>query len=495
MDILIENGLDMSDFETAKTLFFQGLDQFQAGHYPQAEVSFRGALAIIPERVSTLVNLSATLIKLRKIEPARLLLSQALSLDDQAADAWLNMGLVNQASDRPLQALECFDQALRLDPNYLEGWCNKGVVLSDLQRHDEALACHDYCLRLSPDHVQALTNKGVTLTELKRYDQAMACYDQALRAVPAQPEANWNQALIRLAHQDFEAGWKQYEYRWQRVDHDPTLHGDIPTLPTLQASAGRRVLIWAEQGLGDTIQFSRYIPMLTRMGAQVVFEVPMTLKGLLATMPDCGKVIAHDEAAGAVDFQLPLLSLPRLFHTTAASIPASVPYLSARAERVDFWKVKLGLVTGRPKIGVACYGNARHRNDQKRSMALQYLAPLCALGDVFLIQKDFRPEDRDWLAKMPAIRFLGDQIRDFDDTAAIVQNMDVVISVDTSLAHLAGAMGQPLLVLVPWVPEWRWLLEGDQSAWYPTARIVRQPSMGDWDAVMQQVVDDLAGRF
>lgn len=478
----------MQDFDKAKQLFFAGLRELEQGRAGEAEHCFRGSLALVPNRVSTLVNLSSSLLRQRRCAEAGEVAQQVLAIDREAMDGWLNLGLACQGMGDLKQALECLDRALQIKPDYAEALSDKGVILTEMQRIDEALECHARGLQFNPGNPQALTNMGVTLTAMGRFDEAMHCYDQALAVSPGLPDANWNQALIRLARGDFTDGWRQYEYRWTRSDADPYLHPEIPPLQNLALANGKRVLVWAEQGLGDTLQFSRYLAPLTARGALVTFEVPESLRGLLGRMPHGAQVVARDRAAGRFDWQLPLLSLPRLFATQPTTIPPITPGLSAPADRVAFWGAWFGSTTAKPRIGVAVRGNPRHRNDLARSMPLAKLQALAEIGEVYLIQTELSDADRKFLALHSGIRFLGDRLDDFDETAAILHHMDVVVSVDTSLAHLAGAMGKKLFVLLPWIAEWRWRHAGDTTPWYDSARLLRQPAAGDWDSVMSDLV-------
>ena len=481
----------MQEFEKAKALFFDGLRELEQGRPLEAERCFRGSLALVPNRVSTLVNLSSSLIRQRRAAEAGEVAQQVLAIDKQAADGWLNLGLASQGLGDLKQALDCMDRALQINPAYAEAFSDKGVILTEMQRLDEALACHAQGLKLNPGNPQALTNMGVTLTALGRHDEAMRCYDEALQVSPGLPDANWNQALIRLAREDFTDGWRQYEYRWTRSDADPYLHPEILPLQDLADARGKRVLVWAEQGLGDTLQFSRYVALLTACGASVTFEVPEALRGLLGRRGHGATVVARDRAPGPFDWQVPLMSLPRLLRTQPTDIPAVTPGLSAPADRVAYWGTWLGQDKSRPRIGIAVQGNPRHRNDLSRSMPLAKVRALAEIGDVFLIQKDVSEGDRKFLALNPGIQFLGDRLDDFDETAAIVHHMDVVVSVDTSLAHLAGTMGKRLYVLLPWIAEWRWRLQGETTPWYPSATLLRQPVESDWDSVVGDLVSRL----
>jgi hypothetical protein len=254
---------------------------------------------------------------------------------------------------------------------------------------------------------------------------------------------------------------------------------------------GKKLLVWSEQGFGDTLHFCRYVPMLEDRGGQTVFEVQPSLKSLLSRLPGC-EVVARGEPVPPCDYQIPLLSLPRVFGTTLDTVPARVPYLDADTVKAAQWKSRLGRSDGKPAVAIACSGSAAQKDDAFRSIPLASFAPLTVLADLHVVQPELREEDQHALAATPGMHWFGKEIRDFDDSAAIVANMARVITIDTSLAHLAGALAKPVWILSPWTPTWRWLEGRSDSPWYPTARLYRQEARGDWGPVMRRVEADLA---
>ncbi len=256
----------------------------------------------------------------------------------------------------------------------------------------------------------------------------------------------------------------------------------------------KTILLHAEQGLGDTIQFARYAPLLARMGAKVVLEVPAELAALLGRVAGLAGIVASGEPLPAFDVHCPMGSLPLALRTEATALPAAIPYLEASEERIAKWRSRLAELPA-PRVAIAWSGRAAHPNDRNRSIALARLAPLFALEAVSFIsvQRELRGEDAQALARLPRIAHLGEELHDFDDTAAVLALADLVISVDTSVAHLAGAMGRPAWILLPFAPDWRWMLRREDSPWYPTARLFRQDALGDWDSVIARARGELAG--
>jgi hypothetical protein len=334
-------------------------------------------------------------------------------------------------------------------------------------------------------------NKGTALRALIRDDEALASFAAAVR--PDCAEAHWNAALIRLRRGDFATGWRDYEWRWRKADwagrrrsfSAPLWRGDEPI-------AGKTMLLHAEQGLGDTIQFVRYAPRVAERGTTVVLECAPQLKGLLQGLDGIAHVIATGEALPPFDLHCPLLSLPLAFRTELATVPSAVPYIRPPAEGAAKWRGRLPS-NGRPCVGLCWAGSNAHLNDRNRSIALDRFAKIFTVGgvDFVSLQKDASAADAAILSAhnvaLPAVQFA-----DFADTAAVVGMLDLVISVDTSVAHLAGAMGKPVALLLPFSPDWRWMLDRADSPWYPTMRLFRQATLGAWDGVIARVCDALA---
>jgi hypothetical protein len=308
---------------------------------------------------------------------------------------------------------------------------------------------------------------------------------------PDYDDVRWNESLTRLLLGQFRIGWRKYEFRWKGEMAWPRRHSGIPAWLGEQPVEGRRVLVWWEQGLGDTLHFCRYVPMLAAKGAIVTLEVQPPLKPLMESLPGCS-VIASGEAVPACDFQVPLLSLPLVFDTVLETIPATVPYLKADPAKVDSWRERLPRKDARPRIAIACSGHSSQKDNVQRSMALREFAPLQELADLYLVQTALAKEDRKILRKPGAgITSLEGSIADFADSAAIVANMDLVVTIDTALAHLAGALGKPVWILLPSIPTWRWLIGRADSPWYPTATLFRQERLGDWSGVVRSVREAL----
>jgi len=507
-------------FEIAKKHFLDGLNLLGVERYEEAEFHFLESLNLIPDRISTLINLSATQIKLKKFSDAKNYLEKVIELDQNCAEAFLNLGNIHKEQNQFILALELFEVAIKINPNYPEALSNKGLALHELKRYDESLAFYDKAISLKPDYHEAWSNRGVTLSKLGRYDEALASYDKAISFKPDYHEAwsnkgtalheikqyeealasydkaisfktnhsdaHWGKALIQLTLEDFKNGWKNYEYRWRKTVSDPLRHQQFPLLINLNQASGKRVLVWSEQGHGDTIQFSRLIKNLSDLNVDIIFEVQAGLKTLLEHSMKHVKVIGEGTSFERVDFQIPLMSLPLLLELDLQNIP-SEKYLEDSKEDSIAWKKKLNIANNKLNIGIACSGNERHINDKNRSIDLKFFEPITDKANLFLIQKDLRGSDQDFLSTHPEIKFLGKEIKSFNDSASIIRAMDLVITVDTSLAHLSGALGKPTLILLPWNPEWRWLLDREDSPWYPTAKIFRQTHPGNWSDVIEDV--------
>jgi hypothetical protein len=337
------------------------------------------------------------------------------------------------------------------------------------------------------------------LQALDRFPEALARYQAALRIEPDRAMTHWYEGMTRLAMGDWAAGWHEAEWRWRQGEFKQM----IESLPGCswrgeEPVAGRTLLLFSEQGLGDTLQFVRYVPLLTERGARVVLWVQSSLKPLLAGMQGVEQVLAREETPPASDFHCPLMSLPLVFGTTAERVPADVPYLHASPERIETWRRRLAL--GPPRAGAAALlrvglvwsGSRDHRDDHNRSIALERLLPLTALPriEVVSLQKEVRASDRALLASS-GMRHVGEALEDFADTAAVVSLLDLVVSVDTAVVHLAGALARPVWVLLPAKPEWRWMRGREDTPWYATARLLRQSRAGDWEGVIRRVQGEL----
>lgn len=390
------------------------------------------------------------------------------------------------------ECLRYASDALVMDPRNVEVLCNRGAALRMLGRPDEALADYDRALALAPARAEVLNNRGVALAALNRHGEAIECYGAALAVAPDYARAGFNRSVSRMLVGDFDGGWADHEFRWRG--------GDRPMQPPASRAPrwtgredirGKTILVGAEQGLGDMIMCSRYARLLRDRGARVVLEAHAPLVPLLRGLDGADQVIALGEALPPHDYHVPIMSLPLAFGTRVETIPREVPYVSAPPGHVERWRPALASAR-RPLVGLAWSGSATLRNDRNRSIALPGLEALRDADATFVgLQKDVREADRPHLDTGRRILHFESELADFRDTAALVSLMDVVISVDTSLAHLAGAMGKPTWILLPFSPDWRWLLGRDDSPWYPTARLFRQPRPGEWKGVIGRVAEAL----
>lgn len=476
--------------EIARALFAEGQEHLRQKQTAEAEADFRACLEIKPDCLPALVNLAAALLAMKRFGEAQGVCEKALQSAPEMASAWGCLATALHELRHFDEALCAYDRAEKIAGESAQICSCRANTFYCLGRLQDSVAACRRALELDAAYAAAWSNLGNALMALCRHTEAVKAYETALHLEPAYATARWNLALAQLALGNFAEGWKNYEARWQRSDADPPRHAGMPRLTGIDDAAGCSVVVWCEQGLGDALQFCRYVPLLAARRVKVYFEVPDTLYALMQSL-DGGELRCAENDAPHGDYQCPLLSLPGLFATDAESIPGGRPYLRVDAERVAAWRERLALKSGVLNIGVACSGNPSLKNDANRSMPLAAFEPLLAYGRIFLIQKDLCGADREFLRGHPELSFPGPQIVDFADSAAIVENMDVIVSVDTSLAHLAGALGRPLHVLLPWSPEWRWQLGRSDSPWYPQAVLHRQSDAGDWTDVVDSVVRTL----
>jgi tetratricopeptide (TPR) repeat protein len=419
---------------------------------------------------------------------------KALGNDPGNVVALMNRGNACIKNRRFHEALQSYDSALAVDPDQAGALRDRCVVLAEMDRFDEALASIDRALGIEPHMVAAHVNRGNALLKLARMEEALVSYNAALALEPGQVDANFNASLTRMCLGDFRGGWKQYEYRWKKKEFGPQQRTyPQPIWTGEQDVRGKTVLLVHEQGLGDTIQFIRYAPLLAERGASVLLGVQPSLKAVALTVPGVKQVFGDGEVLPDFDLYCPLLSLPAAFGTELATIPADVPYIRPYQERLAKWGGRLADNSGM-RVGICWAGNGAHGNDRKRSIPLDRLAAILSLPsvDFFSLQKDVSDAQAAILREHRVVA-LGQDFSDFADTAAAIALLDLVIAVDTSVAHLAGAMGKGIALLIPFSPDFRWLLDRTDSPWYPTMRIFRQSQIGDWDAPVVQLRDELAG--
>lgn len=456
--------------------------------------SHERAIALEPGYADAYINRGQVLLRLGRAGDALASHDRALALQADAVAAWIGRADALQALERYDEALAALDEASRLAPLDADPHVNRGNLLIARNRHDEAIASFESALRLRPDFAEAQANLGLALQHLRCHDEADAAFDRAIALDPKYAGAYWNKALLALALGDFERGWQYFDWRWQtpalrraqRAFTQPQWRGDTPL-------SGKTVLVHPEQGLGDFIQFCRYVPLLIQRGARVVVETRPPLVELARSLAPELTVVATGSPLPDFDLHCPVMGLPAAFGTTLADIPANVPYLHADPRRRAHWAQRLGPRT-RPRIGIAWSGNPTQQSDRLRSMRLENLEALFDLPlDFHIVQKDIRPADAERLAALPMLHDHSGALGDFADTAALMAEMDLVISVCTSTAHLAGALGRPVWVMLGHSPCYRWMLDREDSPWYPTASLIRQPAPGDWASVVAVIRERLQG--
>lgn len=468
-------------------LHMLGVYSLQTGDLPSANNLITQALRINGSSALAHVHHAAVLQKQGRLDEALLAIRQALRLAPDHALA-LNNGAALLSSDlkRPAEALPLLEHALRLDDSDATAWNGMGYALVELRRYDEALLCLERALQLQPGLALALYNQGNALQYLNRLDDAMRSYDAALALAPDMADAHFAQSACRLLMGDLTRGFQQYEWRRRRPAYLAQARQAAQAPWQGEALQGRTLLVYAEQGLGDTLQMVRYVPLLVAQGARVILQVQEALLPLLQGAVDA-TVIGNQQAAPPHDLHIPLMSLPAALGTRLETIPASLPYVRADAKRCAQWQARLG-PDGARRIGLVWAGNPKHDNDSQRSIPLRKMRQLLRPGLEFIaVQRDMSAADRLQLAREPALRSHAAAQTDFAETAALLAQLDLVICVDTSVAHLAGAMGKPVWLLLPYAPDWRWMLERQDSPWYPTMRLFRQQRAGDWDEVLQRV--------
>jgi tetratricopeptide (TPR) repeat protein len=465
----------------------RGIALNRLGQSDAALQHFDKAVALKPAFADAHGNRAAVLRDLRRDEAALQSYDNLIALKPDSAEAYNDRGIVLCHLGRFEAALQSFDTSIRLNPEYAVAHNNRGNVLERLGRYPDALAAYDRTIALDPNSADAYTNRGTAFASLGRYDEALESYEKAIALNPDCIDAHWNLSLVCLQRGEFARGWKEHEWRWQneklailrRTFAQPLWHG-------AEDLHDKTILLHADQGLGDTVQFSRYIPRVAALGARVVLEVQQPLHTCFEGFAGVTQVIARGDDLPDFDVHCPLSGLPVAFQTTGDSIPAPVP-LTVDSSRAAKWREILGAKAAR-RVGVAWHGNVTHQNDHNRSVALKdFITALPPGFEYVSLQHALREYDDATLKSRPDVRHVGTAIADCADVTALISEMDLVVSVDTSIAHLAGTLGKATWILLPYNPDWRWLLKRNDSPWYPSARLFRQLAPGDWQGIFQNL--------
>jgi tetratricopeptide (TPR) repeat protein len=504
-------------------VFSAALQHHQAGRLNEAGRRYRQILVANPRHADSLHMLGVVEHRMGRFISAIDLISKAIKLNDGIApyhfnlsrafeeagqldeavrcyrktitlwpdnpDVYANLGNVLQELRRLEEAAVCFRKAIELEPGFAEAHTNLGNTLRDIGQLDEAVICSHRAIELAPNFPEAHSNFGVTLSRQGRMDEAIACYRRALGLQPDLPAAHNNLAMALLAQGDMDAGWEEYEWRWQMRQMRSGRRDFVQPQWQGEAAAGRTLLIHAEQGFGDTLQFCRYATQAAARGLRVIMEVQKPLVRLLSDLPGVDLVIGRGEKLPRFDLHAPLLSLPRAFGTRIDTIPGAAPYLHANEALAADWQRRLAAMGGQGRrIGLVWAGSPALTADRQRSIPPERLAPLFELTGLtfFSMQKSGPAAPADF----PLLDFM-EEMDDFASTAALIVNLDLVISVDTAVAHLAAALGKPVWTMNRFDACWRWLIGRRDSPWYPTLRIYRQPRPDDWASIVTDIARDL----
>lgn len=446
-----------------------------AGLRPAAIARYDEILAADPENVIATFHRAVALMQENQQVAAIDGFRRTLALAPGHARAANNLGILLQLGGEYPEAIESYRSALRADRAYTSAMYNLGTAWHESGRSREAIAVFRKVLKTQPDHAEAWTNLGNAWLTRNAVSTARGCYQRALALRPGAADAAWNLGIADLLEGDLANGWRGFERRFEVNRATPRRELPMP-LWRGEPLAGKSIYLYAEQGLGDTLQFVRYAPVFAAQGARVIVDCQQPLERLLAGMEGIAALGPAPEA----DYQLPLPSAPAAAGATLDSIPLKTGYLRAPEEDAGRWRARLGPGVGRRRIGLAWAGNPNHRNDRNRSIPSDLVGLLTSFEGVewILLQKGYEP---------------APGFTDFADTAGLIENLDLVISVDTSVAHLAGALGKPVWVLLPFAPDWRWMLEREDSPWYAGARLFRQREAGDWGSVLREVREAIMG--
>jgi len=474
----------------------------EQGRFAEAVENYEQAVRLRPEFSQAHYNLANALRSSGRLADAIESYRRAVRLKSDYVAAYVNLAMTLKDLGRTDDAIDNYKQAIRLKPDYHQAHNNLGIALKELGRLDEAIESYAEAIRLRPGYAETHNNMGIALHARGEHDEALGACERAIELKPDYPQAHWNRSLVLLLKGRFEEGWE--EYRWRRKTNLASFaypHELDKPLWSGEPFVGKRLLIHYEQGLGDNLQFVRYLPMVKRLGGTVIFETPKSMYSLLQSFNGIDELVqASPDGPPGVEFDAyaSLMDLPGIFGTTLDTIDAEVPYIHADSEKVEHWRER---ITGDGfKVGLVWGGRPTGRNEvlslQNRSCSLEHFAPLADVPGVVLygLQKGPSAVQAEQLPRQILIHNLGEQFDDFADTAAAIENLDLVISIDTSVAHLAGAMGKQVWLLLKTDADWRWLLDREDSPWYPTMRLFRQRRAGDWAEVLERVAAE-SGRM
>ena len=474
-------------------LLKEAINLHLSGKNTKAIEVYKKILISEPSNLIALNNFASLLNTINKHKEAKILLKQALKIKPDYFDALNNLGISMKLSKEYLEAINIFKSLLKLKPNFVKALINWGNCLQSLKKFEKALDIYDKALNIEPNSVEVLYNKGTCLNELNLQDKAAIIYNKILMLDSNFVEAKWNLALIQLLQGNYVDGWKNHEIRKKREKTKKDYINLLENKSWLgkKKLAEKTIYIFSEQGLGDYIQFCRYLPMLKNLGAKIILNTPKTLDRIIKTL-NIEYTHINDLKKLEFDYNCPLMSLPLAFNTELHTIPNQIPYLFTPKDKIAYWGKKLGSKI-KKRIGLMWSGNPQYENDHNRSIYLEKLTEFFDLPFEFhSLQIDYNKFDLKLLKKYKnLICHQKDELLGFDNTAGLIESMDLIISVDTAIAHLSGALNKPVWLLLPFTPDYRWLLNRNDSPWYPSMKLYRQTKKNDWDTIIKKVRKDL----
>ncbi len=469
------------------------------GDLENAAAALENAAQANPGHSKTWLRLADLLARLKKMAGAQKAYEKAIALDPQLWQAYNNLGNLLLLQNDIEYSIKCYKKVVGACPDLAQAHYNLGSALRRAQRFSQAEACLQRALELAPDYAQAWNNLALTYKNQGLYPQALECFNQAVKADPGLAVARWNRAFVLLLAGNFNDGWQDFQWRF-KIDRWKTIYPFRLDLPAWDGqNIDGTLFVHDEQGLGDTIQFVRYLKLVRRRCRKLVLETRPELVGLLESLPEIDQIVLRPGGSQhppvAADACIALMSLPLVFGTDLDSIPAQTHYLTAPPAAIDKWRKRLP-PGNRPRVALVWAGRPQHTNDRNRSLNLAKLRPWLELDLEFIgLQKGPAARQAETFCRNCRFSNLGPELEDFSDTAAVVSLCDLVITVDTATAHLAGALGRPVWVLLPFVPDWRWMLNRSDSPWYPSMRLYRQSRLQDWKTVIEKVLADLRDHF
>jgi tetratricopeptide (TPR) repeat protein len=477
-------------FEEAEYLYKRGLDLQEKGFVNEAITCYQDAITICPNNPGVYYNLGTLLKEKGKLNEAINYYRKVLQINPNHADTYNCLGSVFQEKQEYDEAINCYKKAIELKPYFLKAFINIANAFLEKEEFDEAITYYKIAVAIDPNFAGTYYNLGLLFHRTKQFNEALACYKKTIQLDPNFADAYYSLSLLYLLLGNFQEGWPFFEWRWklknayQRNFTQPLWDGsDI---------VGQHILLHAEQGFGDTIQFIRYVPIVAQYGANVIVECQQELVSLFENIKGVQRVIGHGNKIPDFDIHYPLLSLPLLFNTKLEDILAKVPYLSVSSSLKENWRNKLQKNSSNKRVGIV-WSSGPGGLLKKKSIPANMLLPLIHTDNItfYSLQVGDAVKQTNGLSEETRLIDLTEEIHNFADTAALIENLDLVISVDTAVAHLSGALGKSVWTILPFEPVWQWGLDREDSPWYPTMRLFRQPSRGDWASVIVSVKDEL----